>query len=251
MVNLLVGFWMESYFSGDEVHMKTPIWGNRHVVVLYPGKSLAPTYSFIAFTLVQWINSRLDFFKSCGAFSWAASFPAFSNFRRLLSPAHFYLCFWVLCCLGFGLGCWLFFLEKTVVEWVQDVLTMLFHGNFPCWRSCSVSPRHWASPAGPSNLFGFVCLAFFFSQWVPCHRSTQSNYASTWVFFPVYLISLHVRLCQCILPCLPLESLCWLLPTACLVRGFTGLLNLLMQGRGGWGGMVDSGLGGKALFAFL
>lgn len=134
---------------------------------------------------MQWTNSRLDFFKSCGAFSWAAPLPAFPNFRRLLSPAHFYLCFWGLRCLGFGLGSWLFFLEKVMVERVQDVLTTLLRGNFPRWRSLCVSPGHQASPAVPSN------LGFFFSQWIPCHRSMQDLIMPLHSFFP-YLLNTSV-----------------------------------------------------------
>lgn len=74
------------------------------------------------------------------------------DFRRLLSPACFYLRFWSLRCLALGLGCWLLFLEKSVMEPVQDVLTTLFRGNFPRWRSLCVSPRLGARAAVPSNL---------------------------------------------------------------------------------------------------
>lgn len=207
--------------------MRPPILGNKHVAVLQPAKSLAPRDSFISFIPVQWTNSRLDFFKSCSAFSWAAPFSAFPNFRSLFSSARFYVRFWGLHCLGFGLGCCLFFLEIAVVGWVRDVLTMPFHGNFPCWRSLCVSPRHRASSAVPSN------LRVFFSQWIPCHRSTQDLIMALHsFFFPCLLnISAYVFVLAHSAPLwVPLH---WLLHPTCVVRGVTGLLNLLVVwGRG-------------------
>jgi len=66
--------------------------------------------------------------------------------------------------LGFGLGCWLFFLEKAMVEQAQDVLTTLFRGNFPRWRWLYVSPRHQASPALQSNLEYFAVSGFLITD---------------------------------------------------------------------------------------
>lgn len=66
--------------SGDEVHTDPPVLASRNTAV--PAKYLAPRDSFIAFTLGQGTNSRLEFLKSCGAFHWAAPLPAFSKFPK-------------------------------------------------------------------------------------------------------------------------------------------------------------------------
>lgn len=65
---------------GDGVHTNPPILANRSILV--PAKHLPPRGSFILFTLVQQTNSRLDVFKCCGAFHWAAPLPACPKFPK-------------------------------------------------------------------------------------------------------------------------------------------------------------------------
>lgn len=150
MVNLPVGFQMESWLS-DGVHTNPSILANRNILV--PAKYLAPRDGFIAFTLVQGTNSRLDFFKRCDAFHWAAPLPAFPRFPEASFSCLFLFTFLRSTLFGTCFGLLAAFLGKKM-WWspAQDVLTELFRGNFPCWRSLYVAPRLGASPAVQSNL---------------------------------------------------------------------------------------------------
>lgn len=133
---------------GDGVLTSPPILANRSILV--PAKHLPPRGSFIGFTLVQQTNSRLDVFKCCGAFHWAAPLPVFPKFPKAFSPACFYLRFWG--GLALGLGYWLLFLEKK--KWWRQcrMSSQSCFVEISLTGDVSVSPRLRASPAVPSNL---------------------------------------------------------------------------------------------------
>lgn len=146
MVNLPVGFQMESWLS-DGVHTNPSILANRNILV--PAKYLAPRDGFIAFTLVQGTNSRLDFFKRCDAFHWAAPLPAFPRFPEASFSCLFFIYVsevYIVWHLLWAAGC--FSWKKNVVEPSAGCPHRAVSWKFPLLEITLCCSKAWSQPSG-------------------------------------------------------------------------------------------------------
>lgn len=151
--------------SGDEVHTDPPVLANRNTAV--PAKYLAPRDSFIAFTLGQGTNSRLEFLKSCGAFHWAAPLPAFPKFPKASFSCLFLFTFLRSTLFGAWFGLLAAFLGKKM-WWSQGRMS-----SQCCFVEISLAGDHSVFLQGLEPAQQYQATWIFYSQWIPGHRSMQ------------------------------------------------------------------------------
>lgn len=180
MVNLPVGFQMEKFLlPGDGVHTNPSILANRNILV--PAKYLAPWDGFIAFTLVQGTNSRLDFFKCCDAFHWAAPLPAFPTFPKASFSCLFLFMFRRSTLFGTWFGQLAAFRGKKM-WWSQRRMS-----SQSCFVEISLAGDHSVFLQGLEPAQQYQATWIFYSQWIPGHRSMQDLIMPLHSFFPCFL----------------------------------------------------------------